>query len=301
MLGSDGWPASLLGERTLRCGTGSGRGASGRPGADHQDGRPPAQARRHPRPGGSPRSWRRRDSPEGTAPPAGPPAGRTDGHNGLRSYYHCRRVSADGKWFLRRAEERVARYGKEHKQATRRRIIETAGRRLKRDGIDGSGVATLMADAGLTNGAFYAHFASKEDLVAAAVAGQLRAQRVQYSTQPPGRDGVELMVREYLSAAHRDSPQDGCPSAALLAEIGRCGDATRRAYTEGVLAIAGEIAGRLAPDDPPSARGTTLGLFALLIGTMQLSRALADRELADEVLEQGLRNALVLMDAGERA
>src|SRR6266536_227490 len=80
------------------------------------------------RPGRSPRSWRRRDSPEGTAPPAG----RPDGHNRLCSYYHCRRVSADGKWFLRRAEERVARYGKEHKQATRRRIIETAGRRLKR-------------------------------------------------------------------------------------------------------------------------------------------------------------------------
>jgi len=49
----------------------------------------------------------------------------------------------------------VARYGKEHKQATRQRIVETAARRLKRDGIDGSGVATLMSDAGLTNGAFY--------------------------------------------------------------------------------------------------------------------------------------------------
>jgi AcrR family transcriptional regulator len=58
----------------------------------------------------------------------------------------------------------MARYAKEHKQATRRRIIEAAGRRLKRDGIDGSGVSTLMADAGLTNGAFYAHFDSKEDL-----------------------------------------------------------------------------------------------------------------------------------------
>ena len=71
----------------------------------------------------------------------------------------------------------MARYGKDHKQATRRRIIEAAGRRLKRDGIDGSGVATLMADAGLTNGAFYAHFDSKEDLVASTVADQLREQR----------------------------------------------------------------------------------------------------------------------------
>jgi AcrR family transcriptional regulator len=198
-------------------------------------------------------------------------------------------------------EERVARYGKEHKQATRRRIIETAGRRLKQDGIDGSGVATLMADAGLTNGAFYAHFASKDDLVVATVADQLRAQREQYSTAPPGRDGVELMMREYLSAAHRDSPGDGCPSAALLPEIGRSGEAAKRAYTGGLLAIADEIAGRLAPDDPPSARGKTLGLFALLTGTLQLSRALADRRLADEVLEQGIKNALALIDADETA
>jgi AcrR family transcriptional regulator len=195
----------------------------------------------------------------------------------------------------------VARYGKEHKEATRRRIVEMAGRRLKADGIDGSGVAALMADAGLTNGAFYAHFASKEDLVATAVADQLRGQREEYSTGPAGRDGVELMVREYLSAGHRDSAKDGCPSAALLAEIGRCGEATRRAYTEGVLAIADEIAGRLAPDDPPSAYGKTLGLFAMLIGTLQLSRALTDPRLADEVLEQGIKNALALMDADERA
>src|ERR1044071_8307121 len=52
-------------------------------------------------------------------------------------------------------EEAMARYSAEHKEATRRRIVETAGRRLKRDGIDGSGIATLMADAGLTNRAFY--------------------------------------------------------------------------------------------------------------------------------------------------
>ena len=175
----------------------------------------------------------------------------------------------------------MVRYGKEHKQETRRRIIETAGRRFKRDGIDGSGIATLMADAGLTNGAFYAHFASKEDLVATAVADQLREQRASFSALAPGRAGVEQYVREYLSVQHRDNPDDGCPSAALLDEIGRCTDATKQAYTDGVLAIIDDIAARLAPDDPQSARVKTLSVFAMMVGTLQLSRALADRQLAD--------------------
>ena len=187
------------------------------------------------------------------------------------------------------------RYGKEHKQATRQRIIQTAGRRLKRDGINGSGVATLMADAGLTNGAFYAHFTSKDDLVAATLADQLREQRASFSERAPGRAGVEQYVREYLSVQHRDNPGDGCPSAALLDEIGRGSDATRRAYTDGLLAVIDDITARLAPGDLPSARAKTLSVFALMIGTLQLSRALADRQLADEVLEQGLQNALTLL------
>ena len=190
----------------------------------------------------------------------------------------------------------MARYGKEHKEASRRRIVEAAGRRFKRDGIDGSGIATLMADAGLTNGAFYAHFASKEDLVATAVADQLREQRETYWEQPSV--GVEQMVRGYLSVRHRDDPENGCPSAALLDEIGRGPTSTKQAYTDGMLAIADEIASRLAPDDPQSARATTLSLFALLIGTLQLSRALADRQLADKVLEEGIDNALALLRRG---
>jgi TetR/AcrR family transcriptional repressor of nem operon len=190
----------------------------------------------------------------------------------------------------------VVRYGKEHKSATRQRIIETAGRRFKRDGIDGSGVATLMKDAGLTNGAFYAHFASKEDLVATAVSEQLRDQREWLGSFEPGRAGVEQMVRAYLSPEHRDSPEDGCPSAALLDEISRCADSTKRAYTDSVLAIIDDIATGLAPHDPPSARMTILSVYALLVGTLQLSRAMADRQLSDAVLEQGIRNALAVLD-----
>src|SRR5690348_12765733 len=118
-------------------------------------------------------------------------------------------------------EEPVARYDKEHKAATRQRILQTAGHRFKQDGIDGSGVATLMADAGLTNGAFYAHFTSKEDLVANVLADQLHAQAEELRALPPGRAGLEGFLREYLSPQHRDNLSDGCPSAALLDEIGR--------------------------------------------------------------------------------
>src|SRR4026208_2067119 len=111
-----------------------------------------------------------------------------------------------------RMEEPVARYDKVHKQATRQRIIETAGHRFKQDGIDGSGISTLMSDAGLTNGAFYAHFESKDDLVARRVAGRRPTQGEQYDTPRPGREGLEDLIRAYLSPEHRDNPGDGCPS-----------------------------------------------------------------------------------------
>src|SRR6266496_1442232 len=111
------------------------------------------------------------------------------------------------------------RYTKGHKQATRQRILEAAGRRFKEGGIDGSGVAAVMADAGLTNGAFYAHFSSKEDLVANVLADQLRAQRQNVDTERSGRAGLEAFIRAYLSPQHRDQCADGCPSAALLDEI----------------------------------------------------------------------------------
>ena len=115
----------------------------------------------------------------------------------------------------------MARYNKEHKEATRKRILETAGRRFKQDGIDGSGIATLMADAGLTNGAFYAHFDSKDDLVATVVGEELGRQAHEFADLPPGRPGLEAFVEWYLSRDHRAHPEAGCPSAALLDEIGR--------------------------------------------------------------------------------
>lgn len=192
----------------------------------------------------------------------------------------------------------MVRYAKEHNQEIRQRIVAAAGRRLKRDGIDGSGVATLMKDAGLTNGALYTHFASKDDLVALAIADQLRTQNAAIVAQSePGPAGLQQFVRWYLSAHHRDDPGGGCPNAALLDEIGRCADATRQAYTDSVLVFIDGLAARMAPEDPPSARVKALSLLGMMAGTLQLCRALTDRQLSDDLLAQGLRNALALLGA----
>src|SRR5215211_1995005 len=188
------------------------------------------------------------------------------------------------------------RYSPDHKQATRRRILEVAGRRFKQDGIDGSGVATLMSDAGLTNGAFYGHFSSKEDLVANVLADQLRTQRKSFDDQPSDRAGLEAFVLSYLSPEHRDQLASGCPSAALLDEIARRATGTRDVFTAEVMGVVDDIALRLDQADVDGARADALTIFGLMVGTLQLARALTDRHLSDQLLARGEETALKLLD-----
>jgi TetR/AcrR family transcriptional regulator, transcriptional repressor for nem operon len=191
----------------------------------------------------------------------------------------------------------MVRYDAEHKATTRRRIVERAGRRLKCGGIDGSGVAALMSDAGLTNGAFYAHFASKDDLVATVVADQLDIQAKTLTALPPGRPALEAFVRAYLSPEHRDDPGAGCPSAALLDEIGRSSEAIRGIYTDGARRIIDHIAAHLDAHNPLAARKAALGLYTMLVATVQLARAVSDPDLSNEILQSGVDNALHMMAA----
>ena len=191
----------------------------------------------------------------------------------------------------------MARYGPEHKEATRRRMIETAGRRFKSDGIDGSGIATLVADAGLTNGAFYGHFYSKDDLVASVVTQQLEDQVAVVNSLPAGLASVEQYLRHYLSPAHRDDLAGGCPSAALLDEIGRCDPAVREAYTAGATAMIQAIARHLDNGDPEQTEQRAIGLFSLLVGSLQAARAVTDPDLSDRMLAAAYANAVALATA----
>src|ERR1700741_3405794 len=117
----------------------------------------------------------------------------------------------------------------------RERVLDTAARLFRERGFKGVGVAELMQEAGLTHGAFYGQFGSKDDLMAEAVgrAYQQLEERWRVEAARSGDDRLEGVLGSYLSTAHRDRPADGCVMAALGAESARESAPLRHAITEG--------------------------------------------------------------------
>jgi TetR/AcrR family transcriptional repressor of nem operon len=186
------------------------------------------------------------------------------------------------------------RYEKGHKETTRRRIVETAAARFRRDGLESVGVADLMAEAGLTHGGFYSHFSSKEDLVRAAME-EASGRSVERFNQRIAEGGLEAWIRSYLRTAHRDHPEAGCAAAALAAELARHPKATRRGFTERLAKLTSAIEAQLpAGLTPTQKKKTAVGVFATMIGAMQLARVVDDPALSDHILEAGIASALAL-------
>ncbi|EWY41456.1 TetR family transcriptional regulator [Skermanella stibiiresistens SB22] len=187
------------------------------------------------------------------------------------------------------------RYEKGHKETTRRRILDVASGRFRRDGVDAVGLAGLMADAGLTHGGFYAHFKSKEDLIREAVTDALGQTTKAYGEKINDKDwDFETIVRHYLSPPHRDNPEKGCVAACLTAEIARHSDETRAAFSGRAGEMIDMLGSRLGPGDPLAIRRRATAIFALLVGTLQLARAEVDSGRSGEILESGIAAALEL-------
>jgi TetR/AcrR family transcriptional repressor of nem operon len=185
------------------------------------------------------------------------------------------------------------RYEKGRKDASRSRIMEVAAARFRSDGIAATGLAGIMSEAGLTNGAFYPHFQSKAELVRECVAAALEDQSVQIN-ELLAAGGPEMLIDGYLSAAHRDNPEKGCASAALLPELARQPAETRQLYTERFLSLVHQMSAEL-PRTKDS-ENAALGVFATLIGALQLARAVEGSELSDRILAAGKDAARSLIE-----
>lgn len=160
----------------------------------------------------------------------------------------------------------------------RRRILEAAARLFRAKGFEAVTVAEVMKAAGLTHGAFYGHFQSKDDLIAQALAHVLRAST-------PAHADLTAYAEGYLSPRHRDDVAGGCPTAGLGGETLRQGAEARAAMTEGLRRQI-ETFARTAPGDTPaSRRQAAIGAWAAMVGAVILSRVSDDPDLADEILD----------------
>ncbi|MDP3748604.1 MAG: TetR/AcrR family transcriptional regulator [Phenylobacterium sp.] len=184
------------------------------------------------------------------------------------------------------------RYEKGRKDESRRRITEIAAERFRRDGIAASGLAGIMGEAGLTNGAFYPHFRSKADLVRESLGAALEDQ-TNLMREALAAGGLEAVLAIYLSAEHRDNPGTGCASAALLPEVARQPAETRDLFAQQLEGLIGELADSFPPQtrDP---QGVALGVYATLVGALQLARAVPSKALSDQILSAGAEAARTL-------
>jgi TetR/AcrR family transcriptional regulator, transcriptional repressor for nem operon len=189
------------------------------------------------------------------------------------------------------------RYPKDHKDASRQRLIELGGSHAKKHGFNESGMASLAASAGVTTGALYKHFDGKADLFAALITAELERTAQMYDAiDPSDHDGAARSLAGYLSLQHVRHPEQGCPLPSLTPEIARADEATKAAFQTGLL----EIHARLQRLTATSEDAWTL--MAQNVGAVMLARAIPDEKLQQEVLS-ALRKAgeKLLVDSPSRS
>jgi len=186
------------------------------------------------------------------------------------------------------------RYEKGHKDETRRHILDVASAQFRESGIAAVGLAGIMSAAGLTNGAFYTHFASKEDLVREVLVDALTRREEQHKANLENGVPLETVIRDYLSTRHRDRAGAGSPTAALVAEIARHPKATREAFTDKVSDLVGLMAEQIRQGTASERRRKAITIYSTMVGALQLARAVNDRKLSDDILENAVEAATAI-------
>ncbi|HKT99579.1 MAG TPA: TetR/AcrR family transcriptional regulator [Paraburkholderia sp.] len=207
---------------------------------------------------------------------------------------------------------------REQAAENRRAIVAAAERLFRERGVDAVGLAELMKAAGFTQGGFYNHFKSKDALVAAVMDKALEEGRETVAcvidhAKLAGADAIEQHIRTYLSPGHRGDIEAGCPLSGFAGDARRLDDEARVAYAQGLAtyleriaevieAREGSHAGSNAAEHGEGSRAKAIALFSQMVGTLVLSRAVADAApaLADEILDEGRRHLLATTGAQAR-
>jgi TetR/AcrR family transcriptional repressor of nem operon len=179
------------------------------------------------------------------------------------------------------------RITKQRAAENRARVVDEAARLFREKGFDGVAVAELMAAAGMTHGGFYNHFASKDEVEAAACAEIFAKSlaRIGAIAEEPDEAAraaaFEAYCDRYVSATARDSSAASCPMVAFAGDVTRQGEAVRESYAKGLAAYLAAFA--KASDLP---RGEAIRAFSALAGALALARSVAttDPELSNEIL-----------------
>jgi TetR/AcrR family transcriptional regulator, transcriptional repressor for nem operon len=201
------------------------------------------------------------------------------------------------------------RYNSEHKERTRTRVLKEAAKAIRGEGPHRVGAAGMMAKAGLTHGGFYAHFASKDDLVVAAMSqmfDEASAQLDRLTAGKPPAAALRAYNDFYLSRQHRDARETGCPLPSLSADLPRLGLAARQQVAAGVAGLTASIAGLLSALGRPDPEILASSAPAEMVGAVSPARGIADPKQSDAILKASrdslkLRLELVESDGASRA
>lgn len=182
----------------------------------------------------------------------------------------------------------MVRYPSGHKERTREQIVSAAARAFREEGVAGVSVGELMGRAGLTHGGFYAHFRSKDHLVAEACRCALRessGRLIETARRAPPEERLAAFIRAYASPTHRDDPGGGCLMPALAAELSRHAPEVRAAFTESFEEGIAKLERALPEVEGADRRDRALALMSGLAGAVMLARAVDDPALSDRILQ----------------
>jgi TetR/AcrR family transcriptional regulator, transcriptional repressor for nem operon len=179
------------------------------------------------------------------------------------------------------------RVSREQQAKNREQVVAAAAKLLRERGIEGIGVDALAKAAGMTHGAIYSQFGSKEELAAAAIRESLAEIREQWIADAGGDGAPDLfnkLVRSYVSRSHRDNPGTGCALAAMGPDAMRHGEPVRQAFSDSSIALI-DVMARACPGETDDARrDEAIAIIAAMVGAVVLSRVVEDRTLSDRVL-----------------